>query len=421
MELFNYQYTRDFAIKNTESLDSEISRMSDNDILMLDINELMEYYYDKYSIETISLFKNDIISTIEETKIEEANPFYGYYSTIDFEPKTFKVEGYKINYKIPFSGNSDLLYLKPTKSILTSFEIDMIDNKNKEVLPMICYSMDLKRADLDGKDHPQEIIDNAFKSRFSKYETMINYVNNDINLYNSTLKKHILEVLNKRKEKSSSLTTLLSKINIPLKSSSNSTNTTPIKLTIKKEVKKYPEKKNELFEEYTISDDDYNKIKNIIEQSCISYERTAITINKLEEEEIRDLILANLNTHYDSLATGETFSKTGKTDIKIQFENKAAYIAECKIWHGPSEFNKAIKQLFGYITWRDVKTSLIIFNKTNKDFQSLLKKIDEELEKNELCIKHQKNLQNNWKCIFRKNSESDERVELSVQVYDISI
>lgn len=96
--------------------------------------------------------------------------------------------------------------------------------------------------------------------------------------------------------------------------------------------------------------------------------------------------MANLNTHYDSLATGETFSKTGKTDIRIQFNNKAAYIAECKIWHGANEFNKAIKQLFGYITWRDVKTSLIIFNKNNKDFKALLQKINEKLQNNELCI-----------------------------------
>lgn len=422
MELFNNKYTRDFTAQNTEELTREINNIPDNDILTLDLNELADYYFDKYSVNPIQLYKNEIISTIEEVKIEETNPFYDCYSTIEFEHRTFKVDGYRVNYKIPFDGNTNLLYLQPSMSILTKFEVDRIDsNSNSGYLPSICYSISLKRSELDGKENPQEIIDKAFERNFNKYETMIAYVNNDIVHYNSSLKNTIVELLKKRKEKSSSLNSLLSKINIPLKKSINATNTTPLTLAVKKEKKKYPEKQNKLLDDYSIKEEDYDNIKRIINQSCISFERTASTINILEEEQIRNLILATLNTHYDSLATGETFSKTGKTDIKIQMENKAAYIAECKIWHGPSEFNKAINQLFGYITWRDVKTSLIVFNKNIKDFSALLDKIDTELNNHELKISYKRIAPNNWQCTFKKNSESEEKVELSVLVYDLSL
>ena len=422
MQLFNRQETRQFTSRNTESLTREINSIPDNDILTLDINELADYYNDKYSINTIELYKSDISSTIEERKIEEYNPFYDPYSTIGFESKTIKVDAYRINYKIPFDGNYNLLYLQPNMMMLRQFDVDGIElNNNTEYLPYICFSIDLKKNVLDGKDNPQEIIDKKFEEEFSSYETMIRYVNNDITHYNAALKNIIIDLLNKRKEKSSNLTSLLSKINIPLKSSPNATNTTPISLTIKKEKKKYPEKKNENYEDYSIADEDYNKIKNIINQACISYERTAITINKLEEEDIRNLLLSNLNSHYDSMATGETFSKTGKTDIRIQFKNKAAYVAECKIWHGPSEFNKAIDQLFGYITWRDVKTSLIIFNKTNQDFSVLLDKIDSELNNHDLRISCKRIAQNNWQCTFKKSSESNEKVELNIIACDIYI
>jgi hypothetical protein len=71
--------------------------------------------------------------------------------------------------------------------------------------------------------------------------------------------------------------------------------------------------------EYAISDDDYNNIKNIINLSCVSMEKTARTFCKLQEEELRDVILASLNTHYLGTATGETFNKRGKTDIHIPF------------------------------------------------------------------------------------------------------
>ena len=79
MELFNTQNTRDFTNDNISLLNKEISSISDSEILSLDINELADYYYSKYSIDTITLLKKDISSTIEETKIEEANPFYNHY------------------------------------------------------------------------------------------------------------------------------------------------------------------------------------------------------------------------------------------------------------------------------------------------------------------------------------------------------
>ena len=119
MELFNRQDTRSFTSGNTDSLNKEISHISDSDILSLNMDELTDYYYSKYSIDTIKILKNDISSTIEETKIDDPNPFYDRYSTLGFEPRTFSVDGYRVNYKIPFEGNISLLYLKPTMSKLS--------------------------------------------------------------------------------------------------------------------------------------------------------------------------------------------------------------------------------------------------------------------------------------------------------------
>ena len=133
------------------------------------------------------------------------------------------------------------------------------------------------------------------------------------------------------------------------------------------------------------------------------------------------MLLGNLNTHFDSSATGETFSKAGKTDIRIQFKNKSAYIAECKIWHGISEFKKAITQLFSYTTWRDIKTSLIIFNKEIKDFTSIVTKVKNELNTNELKINVSEISKNEWQCTFRKTLDSQELIQLHVIVCDIYI
>ena len=66
------------------------------------------------------------------------------------------------------------------------------------------------------------------------------------------------------------------------------------------------------------------------------------------------------------MVSSEAFNKEGKTDLVIQHKDHNIFIAECKIWDGEENFNKGITQLNGYLTWRDTKTSYIIFSR-NKD------------------------------------------------------
>ncbi len=128
-----------------------------------------------------------------------------------------------------------------------------------------------------------------------------------------------------------------------------------------------------------------------------------------------------MNTHYQGTATGETFNKRGKTDIYIPFDNKFGYIGECKIWHGIKKFNEAIEQLFSYMTWRDTKTSLIIFNKDAKDFKKILETVNEDLMSNKLCENSVKTKDNEWQCVFKKYGDSEERIKMNICIYDLRI
>lgn len=62
--------------------------------------------------------------------------------------------------------------------------------------------------------------------------------------------------------------------------------------------------------------------------------------------------LAHLNGHFGGNAAGERFRRKGKTDICIEFEHRAAFVAECKLWKGPKAFGEAIDQLLGYLMSR---------------------------------------------------------------------
>lgn len=420
MQLFNRKDAHVYLEEKKKELQKEILQIPDKDILTLNIEDFVNYFYDKFYIQPLKILKDEISSTLEKTKIERYNPFYRDFQ--GYEPKTFLVDGYRINYTIPFEGDFNLLFVRPSMRILCDFTLETINNMgSRDYLPTIQFSIEIEADKLEKAENPQELIDKTFNEEFKNYEIMMGYVNNNISSFNNSLKSTITELLNSKKNKSDKFTTLMTKINIPLKLNDNNINTTPITLSLPKEPAKYPQKSNESIKQWSIQEKDYENIKNIINQSCISFEKTAITFNKLEEEELRDVILSNLNTHYNSLATGETFSKKGKTDIRIQFENKAAYIAECKVWHGISEFEKAIEQLFSYTTWRDVKTSLIIFNKKNKDFVSILNKINDYLKENSLCLSIKPLSKNNWQCTFKKDNETDEKIELNILVCDIYV
>ncbi len=94
----------------------------------------------------------------------------------------------------------------------------------------------------------------------------------------------------------------------------------------------------------------------------------------LGEEDIRAFFLAYLNARYQGTATGETFNAAGKTDIIVQVGGRTVFIAECKIWKGGDAFVEALNQLLSYLTWRDTKTALVIFNR-NKNLSAVLMQI----------------------------------------------
>ena len=100
-------------------------------------------------------------------------------------------------------------------------------------------------------------------------------------------------------------------------------------------------------------------------------EQSPEAFKKMGEEDIRTHFLVQLNGQYEGLATGETFNYEGKTDILIKYQGRNLFIAECKFWRGEEEFIKTIDQLLGYLSWRDVKTAIVIFNRNKNSNENL--------------------------------------------------
>ena len=262
-----------------------------------------------------------------------------------------------------------------------------------------------------------EYVQKQFEHDFENYKTMVGHVNAEVASYNNGLNTSALRLLEERKKKADSFSAISAALQIPLTTSKNAPNTKPIPL---KRIVRQPSMKPTISPAPTepyISDGDYENINNIISMCGTTMEKTARTYYANTEEELRDHLLAALNTHYDA-ATGETFRKIGKTDIHIEFENKAAFIGECKIWHGERMFQDAIQQVINYSTWRDLKVSVIIFNKENKSFQPILSKIQSWADTN--TSSYTQPQANIWKCKYHRQDMNVD-IQLTVLVFDLYV
>jgi hypothetical protein len=125
--------------------------------------------------------------------------------------------------------------------------------------------------------------------------------------------------------------------------------------------------------EPAMADSDYQAALAVLRNSRNALERSPSLTQKLDEEEIRDLLLINLNAHFEGDAAGEVFNGEGKTDILIRVDDRNIFIGECKIWGGPRTMDDALGQLFRYLVWRDTKAAILLFIR-NKDVTAVIEK-----------------------------------------------
>jgi hypothetical protein len=75
---------------------------------------------------------------------------------------------------------------------------------------------------------------------------------------------------------------------------------------------------------------DYEAALAVLRNSRNALERNRSTLEKLTEEQIRDLLLINLNAQFEGTAAGEVFNGYGKTDILIRVEDRKSSSASAR-------------------------------------------------------------------------------------------
>lgn len=418
-----YAYSKKFFIRTDaqsyfaelhSKMKLEVDEISDAEIVSCNFNEFADYLADKYYIDPIILFETNIEKKLSKIKVKRENLLRGHPDQRDF----FEIDGVKITFKIPYDGDPNLFEIQPSSFIFLNFSTQNFVIPYDENCGSFTLDFEYTNQELEDKGEAMnEFVQKQFEHAFRNYKTMIGYVNKEVASYNNSLIGLSLRFLEDRKKKADSFSVISDELKIPLICSKNAPNIKPIQL---KRIIRQPSTKptvTQITSEPYISDSDYDNINNIISMCGTTMEKTARTYFANTEEELRDHLLAALNTHYDAV-TGETFRKIGKADIHIEFQNKAAFIGECKIWHGERLFRSAIQQVLNYSTWRDLKVSVIVFNKENRSFQHILSKIKIWVDANVISYTQPK--ANIWKCRYHRQDMNVD-IQLSILAFDLYV
>ncbi|HEX3148023.1 MAG TPA: hypothetical protein VHR66_08055 [Gemmataceae bacterium] len=163
----------------------------------------------------------------------------------------------------------------------------------------------------------------------------------------------------------------------------------------------------------------YEVILTTLKDAAMVMERTPQSFKGADEETIRDHLLVSLNAVFQGQVTGESFNGAGKTDILLRSEGQNIFIAECKVWTGPSAFDKAVDQLFSYLTWRDCKCAILVFNR-NMDSTAVERKMDEVVRKR---AEFRKTISfepgNRGQYLLAKPSDPEKEITLTTLVFDV--
>ncbi len=328
-------------------------------ILNVDEDKFTQFLIKKFSLDTIVLKMEEIyqldpkIIEVDVSSISGLNPFNERGPLIR-NCLLFEIV-------IPFTGKSEFFDFTPNP-FLTTPPSGYI--KGQEII------LAVKSFEHDTQKNEANI-----KRELSAFKEELKYLNKNIFQYNIEIENLIKFTFKNQKSLFLKSKVVAQSLGIPIKKRANIPPTYNIPLTRKK-LNLAPPKPSVAPHkpEPILHKENYETILETIHSMSLLMERNPSTFSQMDEPDIRNLFLMKLNALYEGAATGETFNYEGKTDILIRHENRNIFIAECKFWTGPDGLLKSIDQLFKYISWRDTKTAILLFNK-NKNFSKVLEKI----------------------------------------------
>jgi len=371
---------------------------------------IVEHLVAEMEVEPLVLHEDRMEMDQQETQIDVTGRFE--YDAFQGEGPVM-APGIKVTVSIPFTGDPSLWQFRPNPCRL-SFPTGTVEHPGANGVGFLEIVLQ-QTSQTSGEIFKRDLDSVLDGIRFNLGNQKI-----QVEAANKELPQRIQQAIARRRERLKKHASIVQVLNIPLKKRPGAPDVSPIHVK-RKIVKPLPPAPGRQ-PEPGIRSEDYEHILGVIRHEGRTFEATPGTYAVHDEEELRDIILAHLNGHYQGDATGEAFRRVGKTDIRIEADNRAAFVAECKVWRGPKELQEAVDQLLSYLTWRDCKAALVIFNKDLAGFTAVQAKLPEVL------AAHPNHLRRvdckeagEWRFVFRSAEDPDQQVTVHVFLFNLYV
>lgn len=319
------------------------------------------------------------------------------------------VPGHELSFFLPFSGDSGFFRLAPNMRF-SVMPTGLVDGQGSVLKMTYSNTVDTEQTWF------KQQLDNDLKA----IRELVKAQHGMVDQYHAALPAQIRAEVERRKSELEKLQGLVSSFDIPLIAKAGMPEFKPIEIT-RKIPHPLPRPPVAGYSpEPAISNETYDYILRVIRHAGASFEGVPQTYLGMGEEALRDNILSHLNVVFEGKATGETFRKYGKTDIRIEEQSRSAFVGECKLWSGEKHLHAALDQLLSYLTWRDCKAALIVFNKDVAAFSEIQATISPSLKNHPLFLRaYETGHAGEWRFVFK--SVEDAGREITVHVFAFNL
>jgi hypothetical protein len=145
MEIFGKYEAYDFFNNLKKRIQEEISSISDDTIQNTDIDELKYFYIEKWKIQPLILFLDEINPVLTEGKVKR---YTALYRTNDGYAEC---DGYILTYTIQFDGDNRLFDLTPSLRFPQKYHVKYIEKSSDEKYGIITYELNYTKQEIEGR------------------------------------------------------------------------------------------------------------------------------------------------------------------------------------------------------------------------------------------------------------------------------
>ena len=387
------------------SVSSAVDDIPKEQFLISNDQELVDHIVANLTVQALVLQEDATTMSQSETQVDvSGDPLRVFFGE---QNGPFYVPGTRVDVCIPFTGE-EWIFRCRTNTFFTD-------------CPRGAITRGLLRLSISlAHDVEQARFKEVYERELQLVKKYVELSHRQVVGYNQSLPSAVQQAISSRRKRLSKHAGIAAMLDIPLATKAGAPPIAPVTVKARRPRSLPVVPKTGLAPEPGISGETYERILHFIRHQGRTFERTPTTFAVHDEENLRNIILAQLNGHFEGAAVGEVFRGRGKTDICIEQDNRAAFVGECKLWTGPASLTSALNQLSAYLTWRDSKASLILFNTKNKDFSSILQALPSTVRNHPLFVRDLPCEETGeWRIQMRSEEDEGRRVTVHVFVFDL--